>query len=99
MERAAAARQGGDAGGLRGQSQFTAGDEVELTRLSPYLQHDGAERIAGQRIGRGSQRGVGILGPHGHEQPRIEAYVAREGGNVAPELIERRNSFPANSDA
>ena len=45
--------QSGDAGGLRGQRQLAAGDEIELPRLAPDLQHDGAERIAGERIGGG----------------------------------------------
>jgi hypothetical protein len=63
----------GDAGGRRGQCEFAAGDEIELTRLPPDFQHDGAERIAGQRVGGGPQRGVGVGRAHGHEQPRIEA--------------------------
>ena len=67
----------GDAGGCRGQCKFTAGDEIELTRLPPDFQHDGAERIAGQRVGGGPQRGVGIGRAHGHEQPRIEAQFAK----------------------
>ena len=50
----------GDAGGLRGQSQLAAGDEIELARLAPDFQHHGAERIAGQRVGGGPQRGVGV---------------------------------------
>jgi hypothetical protein len=65
-------QQCGDAGGLRGQCKFAAGDEIELAGLPPDFQHDGAERIAGQRVGGGPQRGVGIRGTHGHEQPGIE---------------------------
>ena len=65
-------QQGGDAGGGRGQGEFAAGDEIELARLPPDFQHDGAERIAGQRVGGGPQRGVGVGGAHGHQQPRIE---------------------------
>jgi hypothetical protein len=57
----------GDAGGLGGQSEFAARDEIELTRLPPDFQHHGAERIAGQRVGGGPQRGIGIGGAHGHE--------------------------------
>ena len=60
-------QQRGDAGGLRGQRELAAGDEIELTRLPPDFQHDGAERIAGQRVGSGPQRGVGVGGAHGHE--------------------------------
>ena len=45
---------------LRGQRQLAAGDEIELPRLAPDLQHDGAERVAGQRIGRRAQRALDI---------------------------------------
>ena len=61
-------QQRGDAGGLRGQSELAAGDEIELTRLPPDFQHHGAERIAGQRVGGGPQRGVGVSGAHGHHK-------------------------------
>jgi hypothetical protein len=67
------AKQRGDAGGCRGQCELAAGDEIELARLPPDFQHDGAERIAGQRVGGGPQRGVGVGRAHGHQQPRIEA--------------------------
>ena len=70
-------QQRGDAGGLRGQSELAAGDEIELTRLPPDFQHDGAERIAGQRVGGGPQRGVGVGGAHGHQQARIETQFAK----------------------
>ena len=63
----------GDAGGLRGQRELAAGDEIELARLPPDFQHHGAERIAGQRVGGGPQRGVGVGRAHRHQQPRIEA--------------------------
>ena len=65
-------QQRGDAGGRRGQREFSAGDEIELARLPPDFQHDGAERVAGQRVGGGPQRGVGVGRTHGHQQPRIE---------------------------
>ena len=58
---------------LRGQSQLAAGDEIELPRLAPDFQHHGAQRIAGQRVGGGAQRGVHIGGAHRHQQARIEA--------------------------
>jgi hypothetical protein len=45
-------QQAGDAGRLRGQRQLAARHEIELPRLAPELEHDGAERIAGERIGR-----------------------------------------------
>ena len=65
-------QQAGHAGGLRRERQLAAGDEIELTRLSPDLQHHDAERIAGQRIGGGPQRGLHVGGAHRHEQARIE---------------------------
>ena len=66
----------GDAGGCRGQREFAAGDEIELTRLPPDFQHDGAERIAGQRVGGGPQRGVGVRRAHRHQDSWIESEFA-----------------------
>jgi hypothetical protein len=57
---------------LRGQGQLTAGDEIELPRIAPDFQHDGAERIAGQRVGGGPQRAIDIGCAHRHKQARIE---------------------------
>jgi hypothetical protein len=65
-------QQAGDAGGLGCQRQLAAGDEIELTRLPPDFQHHDAQRIAGQRIGGGPQRGIDIGGAHRHEETRIE---------------------------
>jgi hypothetical protein len=65
-------QQAGDAGGLRRQGQLAAGDEIELARLSPDLEHDGAERIAGQRVGGDPQRGVDVISAHRHQQAGIE---------------------------
>lgn len=65
--------QRGDAGGLRGQRQFAAGDEIELARLAPDLEHDGTERIAGERVGRGAQAAVDIGSAHRDQEARIEA--------------------------
>jgi hypothetical protein len=70
-------QQRGDAGGLRGKRQFSAGNEIELARLAPYFQHDTADRIAGERIGGGAQGGLRIGRTHGHDQPRIEAELAQ----------------------
>ena len=70
-------QQCGDAGGLGGQSKLAAGDEIELARLPPDFQHHDAERIAGQRVGGGPQRGIGISGAHGHHQTRIEPEFAK----------------------
>ena len=67
----------GDAGSLRRQSELAAGDEIELAGLPPDFQHHGAERIAGQRVGGGPQRGVGVGRAHGHQQPRIEPELAK----------------------
>jgi hypothetical protein len=65
-------QQAGDAGGLRRQSQLAAGDKIELTCLAPDFQHDSADRIAGQRVGGGSQRGLGIGRAHRYHAARIE---------------------------
>ncbi len=62
----------GHAGGLRGQRQLAAGDEIELPRLAPDFQHDHSNRIAGERIGGGPQRGVHIGGTHAHHIARVE---------------------------
>jgi hypothetical protein len=70
-------QQAGHAGGLRRQCQLAAGDEIELARFAPDLQHDGAERIAGQRVGGGPQRGLHIDGAHRHEEPRIETELGQ----------------------
>jgi hypothetical protein len=70
-------QQCGDAGGLRRQVKFAAGDEIELPRLAPDFQHHGAERIAGQRVGGGAQRGIGVGGTHGHQPARIETEFAK----------------------
>ena len=68
-----AQQQCGDAGSLGGQREFAARDQIELPRLPPDFQHHGAERIAGQRVGGGPQRGVDISGAHGNQRTRIEA--------------------------
>lgn len=65
-------QQAGDARGLRGQRQLAAGDEIELTRLAPDFQHHDAQRIAGQRVGGGPQRGVHVSRAHRHEEARID---------------------------
>lgn len=70
-------QQRGDAGGLRGQRQLAAGDEVELARFAKGLQHHRAQRIAGERIGGGAQCGLDIGGAYGDEQARIEAELGK----------------------
>ncbi len=66
-------QQAGHSGGLRRQRQLAAGDEIELTRFAPDLEHDDAERIAGQRVGGGPQRRLHVGGAHRHQKARIEA--------------------------
>jgi hypothetical protein len=58
---------------LRGQCQLAAGDQVELSRLAPDLQHDGAHRIAGERISGRSQCMVNVGDVDTDETTRIEA--------------------------
>jgi len=70
-------QQAGHAGGLRPQRQLAAGDEVELARFAPDLQHHGAERIAGQRVRGGPQRGLHVGGSYGHEAARIETELGQ----------------------
>ena len=64
--------QAGRAGCLRGQCQLAAGDKVELSRLAPDLQHDGADRIAGERVGGRSQGMVDVGGVDTDETTRIQ---------------------------
>jgi hypothetical protein len=65
-------QQAGDTRRLRGQCQLAAGDEIELPRFAPDFQHDGAKRIAGQRVGGRPQRGIHIGSAHRHQKTRIE---------------------------
>jgi hypothetical protein len=71
-----AQQQAGDPRHPRRQCQLAAGDEIELPRLAPDFQHHGAERVAGQRIGRCPQRGLHVGRAHRHQQARIEAEFA-----------------------
>ena len=66
-------QEAGNAGRLRGERQLAACHEIELPGLAPELEHDGAQRIAGERIGRGAQRAFDIGGAHHHHAARIEA--------------------------
>jgi hypothetical protein len=65
-------QQPGDTRSLRGERQFAAGCEVELSRPAPDFQHDGANRIAGQRVGSRAQCTFDIGRAHGHDKARIE---------------------------
>lgn len=44
--------------------------------LAPDLEHHAAQRVAGQRIGGGAQRGFGVGCAHRHQQTRIETEFA-----------------------
>lgn len=66
-------QKSGHAGRLRGQRQLAARHEIELPDIAPELEHDRAQRIAGERIGRGAQRALDIGGAHHHHTARIEA--------------------------
>ena len=57
---------------MRGQCQLAAGDKVELSRLAPDFQHDGAHRIAGERVGSRSQCMLDISGVDTDETTRIQ---------------------------
>ena len=70
-------QKAGDAGSLRRQGQFAACHEVELPRLAPDLQHHGAQRIAGKRVGRGPQRALAIGRAHRHQAARIEPKLGK----------------------
>ncbi len=43
-----------------------------MSRFAPDFQHHGAQRIAGERVGGGPQRGVHIGCAHRHQEARIE---------------------------
>ena len=54
------------------QRQLAAGDEVELLRLAPDLQHDSAHGITGQGVGSCPQCLINIGCADGDETARIE---------------------------
>ncbi len=60
----------------RGQRQPAAGDEIEQTRLAPYLHHHDAERITGQGIGCRPQRALRIGYVDHHQKTRIKTEFA-----------------------
>ena len=68
-----AQHQADDAGALRGQRQLAARHRIELLDIAPELEHDSAQCVAGERIGRGAQRALDIGGTHHHHAARIEA--------------------------
>jgi hypothetical protein len=62
---------------LCGQCQLAACDEVDLLRFAPNLQHDGAHRIAGQRVGGRPQRLINVNGADGDEKTRIKTKLGK----------------------
>jgi hypothetical protein len=74
---AKAQQQRGDPGGLRGKRQLAAGDEVELARIAKDFQHDGAQRIAGERVRCAAQCCFDIGSAYGDQTARIEAKLVK----------------------
>ncbi len=62
---------------MRRQRQLAACDEIELAGFAPDFEHDGAKRVAGERIRGRPQRAVHISGTHRHEKPRIETKLGQ----------------------
>ena len=78
--------QSGDAGGLRSERELAARHEIELFRLAPELEHHGPQRVAGERVGRGAKRGLGIGGTHRHHAARIETELGETTHRQRPRL-------------
>lgn len=57
----------------RGEGQLSACDEVERLGFSPYVQHHGAERIAGERVCGDAERDLNVMGMHTNEMACVEA--------------------------
>jgi hypothetical protein len=70
-------QQSGDPGGLRGQGQLAARDQIELLGLPPDFQHHRTQRIAGECVGRRAQRALDIDGAHRDETARVETELAQ----------------------
>jgi len=85
-----AQHQTGDAGRLRSERQLAAGDEIELPDIAPELEHHGAERIAGERIGRAAQRALDIGRAHHHHTARIEAELGEPAHRQRARLYLRK---------
>ena len=77
-------QQAGDARGLCRQRQLATGDEIELPRFAPDLEHHDTDRIAGQRVGRCSQRTVHIRCTHSHKEARIETEFGQSAHRQRP---------------
>lgn len=94
----------GDAGRLRSQRQLTARHQIELPGLAPELEHDGAERIAGERIGRGAQRALDVSRTHHHHVAWIEAELGepahrQRAGFKFREILPHPQQRPAHRNA
>lgn len=97
-------QQTGDAGRLRGQRQLAARHQIELPGFAPKLEHDGAERIAGERIGRGAQRALHVSRTHHHHAARIEAELGEpahreRAGFKFRKILPHPQQRPAHRDA
>ena len=94
-----------DAGGLRGQCEFAAGDKIERFRRPPEFDHHRAQRIAGQGIGGDTQSGLDISRAHGDDLPWIEAKLAptvhrqHAGFHLGEILPHPQQRFPRNDPA
>lgn len=94
----------GDAGRLRSQRQLTARHQIELPGLAPELEHDGAERIAGERIGRGAQRALYVSRTHHHHVAWFEAELGepahrQRAGFKFREILPHPQQRPAHRNA
>jgi hypothetical protein len=65
-------QQGHDAGGLGRQEEAAAGGQVELARLAPGLDHDGAERRAARGFRARPEHALAVACPHQQHLRRIE---------------------------
>jgi hypothetical protein len=70
-------QQAGRPRGLCGQGQLAAGNQIELLRLTPDLQHDGADRIADQCVSGRPQRMIHVRGANGDQKPRIKTKLGK----------------------
>jgi hypothetical protein len=92
-------QQTSDARGLRRQRQLATGNEIELTRFAPDLEHYDTDCVAGQRVGRRSQRTVHIRCTHRHKEARIETKFGQSAHRQHPrfdfgEILPHPNQRP-----
>lgn len=65
----------GDAGLRGGERQAAAGDKIDILRIAPELEHDRAERPAGQSFQSRPQAAIRIGRAHDHNALRIETEI------------------------